>query len=608
VRWLEKRLNFTGIDKYHGTGAFDHSKFPEWNSIFLEYVDHPEEIVIIEIRQRRRQRKLSGFNDYFDSLTSSSSGSSSTTSTSTTDNDTDTEKNKKKTTPWKPKKITNRKLSDTSNYLETMSSLSSTPTSTPQPSSKTKNQNKTAPIPAKTTNNKDKIKSRNNQISKKKYLDIQGSSSSSSDSSYGEKKERRPTEKQSTKLSNNPFLDEKPQEYELSIDPPALVRRILSVREQLSKEWVEDLELLIQLNDDILDTFEEYTMEENSKEDDAIDDDDDENNAVNDFDVNIIDEETDPKIATIVTNQDQNDDEEDNSNVSLLHSDLDLLEKALDAPDAEKETISDPSSSSTSSSTGSNPGSIVSFDSMTNTLNEGGRHRYNNNNNNSTIIFDRNVVWSWTQSLWSSKRNSSPSSPYRKSNFDLLLLLSTQESVHRVLNSYRDSSSRSSNKNDGEDDAVRPETFEWLLEFYKDHVMEYFDGHQTYARSEDFLEKMLTSPRTLIETKGMNDDDDDAWVDPARIAEDIVRERCEVALNWIKISENVLKEHTDLRRLLFTNTLSKSPSSSDEILSETIRTAVNITEVKNKAAAAAIADTEGSSSTTTITEAYGAFE
>ena len=279
-----------------------------------------------------------------------------------------------------------------------------------------------------------------------------------------------------------------------------MVRRILSVREQLSKEWVEDLELLIQLNDDILDTFEEYTVEENNKEDDDdIDDDDDEKNS-----------------ATVVTNQDQNDDDddEDDSSVSFLHSDLDLLEKALDAPDAEKETISDPSSSSTSSSSGSNTGSIVSFDRMSNTLNEEDRHRYNNNN--STIIFDRNVVWSWTQSLWSSKRNSSPSSPYRKSNFDLLLLLSTQESVHRVLNSYRDSSS--SNKNDGEDDAVRPETFEWLLEFYKDNVMEYFDGHQTYARSEDFLEKMLTSPRTLIETKSMNDDDD-AWVDPARIAE-----------------------------------------------------------------------------------------
>ena len=171
--------------------------------------------MIIEIRQRRRQRKLSGFNDYFDSLGSSSRSGSSSTSTSTTDSGTDTEKNKKKTAPWKPKKITNRKLSDTSNYLETMSSLASTPTSTPQPSSasKTKNQNsknKTAPIPAKATNNKSKIKSRKNQISKKKYLDIQGSSSSSSssDSSYGEKKERRPTEKQSTKLSNNPFLDE----------------------------------------------------------------------------------------------------------------------------------------------------------------------------------------------------------------------------------------------------------------------------------------------------------------------------------------------------------------------------------------------------------------
>jgi len=85
----------------------------------------------------------------------------------------------------------------------------------------------------------------------------------------------------------------------------------------------------------------------------------------------------------------------------------------------------------------------------------------------------------------------------------LLLLLATQESIHRVLKSYKD------------DDEVRQETYEFLLDFYKDHVKDHFDGHQTYARSEDFLDEMLTSSRTLIETKN----EILAWVNPARVAE-----------------------------------------------------------------------------------------
>ena len=268
-------------------------------------------------------------------------------------------------------------------------------------------------------------------------------------------------------------------EYELHVNPSALVRRILSVREQLSKEWVEDLDMLMKLNDEILDTFEDYTKEATKKDLQEEEDDDD--------------DDTDMKIKSEVDKKDDNDDEDKNSS-----NDLDLLLKALGAPDAKKDNISDntplPSSSSAktkSSSSSSNDDDDDDDDDTSNKKEEKKRHN---------TIFDRNVIFSWSQSLWSPNRSSSP---YRKANFDLLLLLATQESIHRVLKSYKD------------DDEVRQETYEFLLDFYKDHVKDHFDGHQTYARSEDFLDEMLTSSRTLIETKN----EILAWVNPARVAE-----------------------------------------------------------------------------------------
>jgi hypothetical protein len=268
-------------------------------------------------------------------------------------------------------------------------------------------------------------------------------------------------------------------EYELHVNPSALVRRILSVREQLSKEWVEDLDMLMKLNDEILDTFEDYTKEATKKDLQEEEDDDD-------------DDDTDMKIKSEVDKKDDNDDEDKNSS-----NDLDLLLKALGAPDAKKDNISDntplPSSSraKTKSSSSSSNDDDDDDDDTSNKKEEKKRHN---------TIFDRNVIFSWSQSLWSPNRSSSP---YRKANFDLLLLLATQESIHRVLKSYKD------------DDEVRQETYEFLLDFYKDHVKDHFDGHQTYARSEDFLDEMLTSSRTLIETKN----EILAWVNPARVAE-----------------------------------------------------------------------------------------
>jgi hypothetical protein len=81
---------------------------------------------------------------------------------------------------------------------------------------------------------------------------------------------------------------------------------------------------------------------------------------------------------------------------------------------------------------------------------------------------------------------------------------------------------------------------------------------------------------------------------------DIVRERSEVALEWMRISETISDEHTDLRRLLFTNMVSKSLP--DETLTDIIHNAVKekVEEEKEEEE-----EEEGSTSSTT---AFGAFE
>jgi len=556
-RWLEKTLDFVNIDKFHGTGAFNQTTFPEWDSIFLNYMDRPDEVIVMQIGRRRRQRKLSGYNLYFESL------SPSPLPSVTKD---------KLPSPWffsrkkpqsqyMPKKFNRRgQLPGPNSYLESLSSLPSKSSQDDKlleikgRKSNEGNKNKKNDVISKTNpdntvsrassssssymmkevnSNKHHVISSGNKRWSTSYLKTLPSSSSLSSSAGGKFLDNVPR-KQSDELSKNPYLEEKSREYELRIEPSALVRRILSVREQLSNEWVEDLDTLVKLNDEILDTFEEYTKAATYNDLEEDDDDDD------DIDMKIK-SEVDQKDETVKGNS---------------SDDLDLLLKAFGNPDAKKDALSDNINSSSSlcerlSSSNSN------------TDNKGEEKR----------IFDRNILFSWSQSLCSPNRSSSP---YRKANFDLLLLLATQESIHRVLNSYK------------EDDEVRPETFEWLLDFYKNHVKDHFDGHQTYARSEDFLEKMLTSPRTLIETEN----EILAWVDPACVAKDIIRERSEVALDWMRISETISDEHTDLRRLLFTNLVSKSLP--DETLTDTIQKAV-MKKVEE----------EGSTSSSTI---FGAFE
>ncbi len=81
---------------------------------------------------------------------------------------------------------------------------------------------------------------------------------------------------------------------------------------------------------------------------------------------------------------------------------------------------------------------------------------------------------------------------------------------------------------------------------------------------------------------------------------DIIRERSEVILNWMEVAKTISEEHTDLRRLLFTNMVSKSfpEDESSPLPDDTIITAVDVSEIQK--------DEEDSASSPT--EVFGAFE
>lgn len=56
---------------------------------------------------------------------------------------------------------------------------------------------------------------------------------------------------------NNPYLEDRFVEFDIDIDPPSLVTRILSVRQQISDDWVTDLETLHTINGQILASYNE---------------------------------------------------------------------------------------------------------------------------------------------------------------------------------------------------------------------------------------------------------------------------------------------------------------------------------------------------------------
>ena len=50
--WIERLLESKNLLEYHGTGAFNLTRFPEWDTFFWEMMDEPPTSVIVEARRR----------------------------------------------------------------------------------------------------------------------------------------------------------------------------------------------------------------------------------------------------------------------------------------------------------------------------------------------------------------------------------------------------------------------------------------------------------------------------------------------------------------------------------------------------------------------------
>jgi hypothetical protein len=240
-------------------------------------------------------------------------------------------------------------------------------------------------------------------------------------------------------------------EFDIDIDPPSLATRIVSVREQIAREWVTDLNTLATANEMILKSYHDKSATGRSEEECAP------------FDES---EDCVPSAKDLVTPYSDNVDR------------------------------------------------VASNDA-----------------------YDRTAMTMLSNSMDSDGRGSSP---HRKGNFDLLDLLVTQESVHRVLRKYREMKSE------------REVSLAWLREFYVKRVTTHFDGDQRYGRADDFLDEVLSSAPVMREV-GRNVE----LVDPQRIAEDIISMRSEIYQEWKEIVTTIPEEHTGLRKALLAKHMAK---------------------------------------------------
>ena len=243
------------------------------------------------------------------------------------------------------------------------------------------------------------------------------------------------------------ITDQRFVEFTIDIDPPSLVSRILSVREQVAREFHKDLDTVMKANENIMSSYasKQVDSRQKSKKDDA---------------------------------ESRNTDE-----------------RHLDEPGRKESSTGD--------------------DNKTPKYKE-------------SLVFDRDAMTTFTNSIAMSDSNSSP---FRAGNFDLLVLLATQESIHRVLRSYQQ-------------DLEREVSFHWFRGYYSSKTVTYFDGDQSYGRADDFLEELLLTSPMFIEVADVKKM---GLVDPLRIAEDVIQTRAEVIKDWREILVNIPQEHTALR-------------------------------------------------------------
>jgi hypothetical protein len=281
-------------------------------------------------------------------------------------------------------------------------------------------------------------------------------------------------------------------EIELDIDPPAIAGRLLSVREKLASEFVQDLDLLIVANKEILPSYHQRCLEARKDEECSTE--------------------------TKGGDKEEGDDYED-------------YKKRCESKDP-------------------NVGSV------------GGDFNFGQRTVQS---FERASIYMINNHP---NFNDPNSSLLRATSFDLLSLLSAQESMHRVIQSYKEEGDEKEN------------SFHWLLEYYNKSLDEYFDGDQTFGRADDFLDDLLSTPPSLKTINGKV-----GFIDPLLIAEDIINAREEVVEEWKDTVSSATEDHEGLRQAAFLKRMEgwghKPLGIEDKVESKNEETEVDDKKVKN---------------------------
>jgi hypothetical protein len=134
-------------------------------------------------------------------------------------------------------------------------------------------------------------------------------------------------------------------------------------------------------------------------------------------------------------------------------------------------------------------------------------------------------------------------SPLRKGNFDLVSLMATQESIHRLLNGLHHATD-----DDKESSALSKSNRHYLSHFYLQRLVSHFTNRQPYGRSTQFLLELLQSSPTIVSSAATTGADY-SIVDPSRIAEQILTIRQLVALEWRARAMTVPDLHVAIKRL-----------------------------------------------------------
>ena len=156
------------------------------------------------------------------------------------------------------------------------------------------------------------------------------------------------------------------------------------------------------------------------------------------------------------------------------------------------------------------------------------------------------------------------SSSFRKGNLDLIFNLSTQAAIHRLLKQLMsDECSVGANCRRADRATIRSYNnacFRWLRDFYVDRVGDFFDGDVPFGRADDFFMEWLqqssfdisngatkkkSSPGSADSGQGLLNK-----VDPLRLAEEMVRIRSGIVMEWRKICRLVHEEDHGWIKLL----------------------------------------------------------